>query len=388
MRFEDLTFLSNTIHKLVHNVKQKKIAHAQLFWGSPGNGKFALAWAYATYILCKNRQENEQVSDSCGTCSSCQKMQNMTHPDFYSIFPFQADDGSSSVTSFDYLKEFRSYVAQYHGMIDLYGWLRFMQSSRHEEKKKLGIINVRTIEQLMEYLELTPAEANYKIILIWLPEYIQYQAAPKLLKILEEPPLNTLFFLVSENKDLLLPTILSRLQQWHLPPVSTHQILEFLSHRFPAHNREELTSAAYYARNNASKAIEYLISRDQWDFVLNFFKEWMRATYQFSAQKILELTTEFAHLSRDQQKELLIESSFFISDALKLNMNVVTSETTFFPDREFFEKFSKFVTPSLYSIFITEVDKAIKEIERNGNPRLIFLTLSESIGKHFPRSQK
>ncbi|MCX7696191.1 MAG: hypothetical protein N2Z72_00680 [Bacteroidales bacterium] len=388
MTFNNLPFLKDIIKKLIHNVQQKKLAHAQLFWGPAGNGKMALAWAFASYILCKKRSNEQDQEDSCGTCISCRKMQTLTHPDFYCIFPFQADEGSSPLTSFDYMKEFRSYIIQHHGMVDFYSWLLFTHNARNEEKKKLGIINVKTIEQLMEYIELTPAESEYKIILIWLPEYIQYQAAPKLLKILEEPPLNTIFLLVSENKDQILPTILSRLQQWHIPPISTQHILEFLNRHFSNFNREVLISASYFARNNASKAVEYLLYKEQWEFILNFFRNWMRATYQFLPSKLLELTHEFAQFSRDQQKQLIIESSYFISDALKLHFNISPPDTLLLPDREFFEKFSKFVTPEFYFAFVIEADKAIREIERNGNPRLIFLNFCENIRNHFIKPQK
>jgi len=387
MQFKDLGFHKTFQKKLIENVLNKKIAHAQLFWGPSGNGKLSLALAYAQFLLCKKRETSEiDTVDSCGVCSSCQKVHTLTHPDLHIIFPVQASEGSSSVTSFDYMNEFRTFVTQYKGMVDVYSWLKYTSEVRKEEKKKLGIINTETIERLLEQLQITPAESNYKIIIIWLPEYIQYQAIPKLLKTLEEPFLNTIFLLVSEDRDAILLTILSRLQQWYLPPLKINEIYDFLKQHFPSNTEEEISHATYFGRNNGSKALEYLLNQDKWNFILDFFKSWMRATFKYDALKLQELAFKFAELSRDQQKQLLIEASLYISDCFRYKNKIPPYDILLHPEKEFFTKFSEFVTLHFYETFVKETDKALHDIERNGHPRLIFWTFSLKLVKAF--SQK
>lgn len=383
MRFKDIAFHRNIQQNLIANVIQNKVAHAQLFWGPSGNGKMALALAYAQFLLCKDRYVDKEhlIGDSCGICSACQKVQTLSHPDVHVVFPVQAGDDGSSITSFDYMAEFRAFVNEYRAMIDLYSWLNYSSKAKNEEKKKLGIINAKTIDTLLEHLQITPAEAPYKIILIWLPENTQYQAAPKLLKTLEEPTLNTIFLLVSEDKDSLLSTILSRLQQWYIPPLTTNEIYAFLKHHYPTYADEQISNAAYFGRTNGSKAVEYLLQGEKWNFMLDFFKNWMRAIFKFNPLQLHELAKTFAGLSRDQQKQLLRECAQFVSDSFHLRHNIRQAEALMHPEKDFFQKFSAFVDIQFFQTFVKETDIAIQDIERSGNPRLIFWTFSFQLVK-------
>ena len=210
MQFKDIIGQRPLINKLTQIIDSGRISHAQLFYGKNGYGSLALALAYAQYLNCENREhyniidESTQLrADSCGVCPSCKKYQQLVHSDLHFIFPNTTVKSTDKDTSSkDYMAEFRSYMIENNLYARLEPFFEYLGV-----EKKQGYINVRDANEIIKVLNLKTYESKYKVMIIWMIEKLNISAAPKLLKILEEPTENTIFLLVSENQDKILATI-------------------------------------------------------------------------------------------------------------------------------------------------------------------------------------
>jgi len=187
---------------LIHTVKENRISHAQMFLGPAGSGSFPLAMAYAQYILCQNKQEN----DSCGTCVSCTKIQKHNHPDLHFSFPIHLSKEKHIYTSDNVLEYWREILDEnpYFGIDD---W-----NLKLGNENKQGIIGKEESQNIISKISLKSFEGGYKVLIMWLPELMNGNASNKLLKFIEEPPDKTVFLLVAEDQEQIIATIRSRTQ--------------------------------------------------------------------------------------------------------------------------------------------------------------------------------
>ncbi|MBO4370209.1 MAG: DNA polymerase III subunit delta [Paludibacteraceae bacterium] len=232
MQFKDVIGQESLKRHLIANAQTGRIPHAHLFWESAGNGALPLAMAYAQYLNCPNRT-NE---DSCGTCPSCKQFANLAHPDLHFIFPFAAENSQNAKCD-NMLPQWRDFVRQ-NCYFDLQSWMSFTG-----ETTKKGVIYSNESEILMSKLRLKNYSADYKVIIIWLPETMNATCANKLLKVLEEPPSQTVFMLVSEQPDLLLPTIVSRTQLIRVAPIDMASMEQHFGHEIARMANGSITRA-------------------------------------------------------------------------------------------------------------------------------------------------
>ena len=205
MRFKQVVGNKKIKNQLISSVENNRIAHAHLFSGESGGSKLIIAIAFAQYINCKNKL-NE---DSCGDCPSCKKYENLTHPDLHLIFPVLTNSKIKKPTSDNYITEFREEVLK-NPYLTLNNWFDIF--SKDNKTGKQGHIYIQEIESLHNKMLLKTYESEYRIVILWMPEYMQLSTSNKILKILEDPPEKTIFILVSEKPQNLLSTIISRLQ--------------------------------------------------------------------------------------------------------------------------------------------------------------------------------
>ena len=228
MLFKDIVGQSEVKNKLIRSVRDNRIAHAQLFTGPEGTGKLMLAIAYAQYISCQNRGEN----DSCGVCSSCHKFEKLIHPDLHFVFPVNEtkkkdeDEKSASRQSDAFIRQWREAIL-FNPYISESQWYETIGL-----ENKLGIINTAESSEVIKKLSLKSFEADYKTMIIWLPERMHINASNRLLKLIEEPPPKTLFLLITENMGALLSTILSRTQIVKILPLKREEIATALVERY------------------------------------------------------------------------------------------------------------------------------------------------------------
>ena len=222
MQFKDIIGQESIKQRLRQSVKEQRIPHAQLLYGEPGIGKLQLAIAYAQYLACPNRTEE----DSCGVCPSCLQYQKLQHPDLHFAFPIYKEKSNRDSVCNDFMGQFREIVLQ-KGYFSLNDWYAHIGA-----ETKQGVIYEAESSEILRKLSLKAFGNGFKTMIIWLPEKMHNACANKLLKIIEEPPEGTLFLLVSEDPSLLLPTILSRTQQFKVPRLEEKTITKELLEKY------------------------------------------------------------------------------------------------------------------------------------------------------------
>ena len=216
MQFKEVIGQQKVKDYLLKSAQSDQVSHAQLFLGPEGCGNLALAIAYAQYLQCRNKG----ATDACGKCSSCIKANKLIHPDIHFSYPTVGSKAKST----DFLKEWRDAVEQQPYM-NVYQWLQHIKA-----ENKQGNITREECEAIIRKLSLRAYESTYKVLIVWMPEYLGKEGN-RLLKLIEEPPVNTVFLLVAENANLILNTILSRTQQLRIHRLSDAAIKEALVER-------------------------------------------------------------------------------------------------------------------------------------------------------------
>ena len=364
MKFSEVIGQQALKKQLIQTIKENRVSHAQLFTGPEGSGNLALALAYAQYICCDNKSDE----DSCGICKSCLKYSKLIHPDLHFVFPVVNTLSNHKAVSDDFLNEWRSALLE-NPYISLNQWIEIIAS----ENKQGGIFEKESGE-IIRKLNLKTFESEFKIMIIWMPEKMHTVAANKLLKMIEEPPAKTLFLLVSENPGQLLGTILSRSQNINIPPVELTDMINALSNRIQ--DKSRLLEIVRVAGGNYLKALELVGSEDD-DFVFfEYFVKLMRTCFKRDVKELIKFSEELAGLGREKQKK-------FLNICLRLmreNFAMTTSHNSivYLNDKEleFSEKFHQFINlNNIYRIY-EELNLAIYHIEANGNAKIIFLDLS------------
>ncbi len=371
MRFSDIIGQDTIKKKLINSVLENRVSHAQLFLGPDGCGKLALAIAYAQYISC----ENKQADDSCGVCRSCVKYEKLAHPDLHFIYPVSG----SKDTSKTYLKEWRSFLTEKKYYVGLNDWFKYL-----EFENKQGIINASDCNEIIKTLSLRAYESEYKIVIIWMVEKLFHSAAPKLLKILEEPPDKTLFILLSENPDLILPTILSRTQLLKIPPISDKSLIEALVSKqsLPPKRAHEIVRLS---AGNYTTALS-LLNTDE-DSFFNAFREWMLLCYGNKFADIVKWIEDLAKTGREKQKQFLRYGLEIVRSCTLYNFSqhqLILNEQE--EETAFIAKIAKFIHPGNAVLFSDEFERAVYHIERNANPKILMLDLSIKAAEFLKRA--
>ena len=253
MQFRDIIGQEELKRRLVASVATGRVSHAQLFTGAAGAGTLPLAVAYAQYLNCRHRADG----DSCGVCPDCRQIAALAHPDLHLVFPVnkQGKKSGEVITSDAFLPLFRTVFARSNGYFSPQEWYDALDLG----KTLRGAISAREADEIIRKLSFKSFEAEYKVMLVWLPETMNEEAANKILKILEEPWEKTVFLLVSEAPDRLLQTILSRTQEVAVPRIST-EVLEAVAARHgqsdPArlHNLARLAGGDYLRISRANSS--------------------------------------------------------------------------------------------------------------------------------------
>ncbi len=360
MLFKEIPGHLEIKERLIRSVKEQRISHAQLFLGPEGSGSFALAIAYAQYVNCTGRTEE----DSCGNCASCKKYAKTIHPDLHFSYPFIAK--SKEDTSQSFIKEWREALSE-NPFLNLDQWMEYL-----EAENKQPNINIAECHDIIRRLSYKSFEAEYKVLIMWRPEFLGNEGNT-LLKLIEEPPEKTLFILVSEQYDRILNTILSRTQLVKIPKFSDEDLITYL-----AANGAESVKAnriSYLANGNMSTALSMLEETE--DDLEVLFVQWFRLCYARKGIEILNWIDEVsaAKFGRENQKNLLKFGLQVVRDCLMLNEDI--SEVVRFESRHFeLDKLASVIHWDNASYIIKNMEDAIYHIERNANPKVLLLDLS------------
>jgi DNA polymerase-3 subunit delta' len=371
MQFKDIVLHRNTVNNLLAQFRSGRISHARLFVGDHGHGALPLAIAYAQYLCCADRS-NE---DSCGHCSSCVKFEKLIHPDLHFIFPVATTDKvSSKPLSRHFLTDWREALLGNP-------YMSFSQWFDHlGVDKKQGNIAAEESHEIIKQASLKPFESEYKFFVIWMADRMNLSASNKLLKVIEEPPPKTLFFLISESTEQLLVTILSRVQITQVSRIGDAPLAAFLQSKHGL-DKEAAMKISLMADGSVAQARALIGEDAQQDFYFEAFSEWARFCFKPDIQEILSWVDKMAALGREKQKRFFQYALMLFRESILQNYHVGQLSRLIGKEADFKNKFAPFVHHNNVTLLSEQLEKASYHIERNANTKVVFLDLSLKVVK-------
>lgn len=360
MFFKDVIGQEETKQRLIQEVNEGRIPHAQLFCGPEGVGKVALALAYARYISCTNRT----ATDACGVCPSCVKLSKLVHPDVHFVFPVVKSGRSD-----DYIVEWRRLILN-NPYFNLNHWLNEIAAENAQ-----AVIYTKESDEIMKKLSLKSSEGGYKITLIWLPEKMQIACANKLLKLLEEPPEKTLFLLISEAPEMILTTILSRTQRLNIRKIDEASIADALQKKYGielAHSQ----AIAHLANGNFIKALETIHLNEENQLFFDLFVNLMRLSYQRKIREMKLWSDQVAGIGRERQKNFLSYCQRMVRENFMFNLRQKELSYMTLDEQHFATRFSPFINERNVMGIMDELSEAQQHIEQNVNAKMVFFDFS------------
>ena len=368
---------------LAEMVEQNRLSHALLFLGKEGSGALPLAMAFAQYVvsLPKAAPVVEDLfggmtalapapvfihPDNIATEPSFQRAAQLLHPDLHFTYPVISKKSGDKPTSSDFIAEWREFISMYpYG--NVYDWLQFIGA-----ENKQGNITAEECNDIIRQLNLKSFESEYKVLLLWMPEYLGKEGN-KLLKLIEEPPPNTLFILVAENEEQILPTILSRCQLVKIPMPENNEIATALIERAKASD-ETANQIAGICEGNYHEALQMLQHADEdWQSLL---REWLNAALKGGPLAQVKFVEEVSKLGREKQKQFLRYFNHLLEQSIRIKVLGVDGVLLGESDKDFAQRLNKIASVSQQQVIIEELDRAFYYIERNANAKMLFQALT------------
>ena len=364
MFFRDIIGQDKAKQRLMHEAQEGKIPHARLFCGPEGTGKLPLAIAYARYLSCLNPGKD----DACGTCPNCVKYNRLAHPDLHFVFPVIKKKGKDAVSD-DFLAEWRELCSnQLYFNMDT--WLKEMGAENQQ-----ALIYVKESDEITRKLSLKSSQGGKKIMIIWLPEKMNADCSNKLLKLLEEPAEQTVFLLVSEEPDKLLPTILSRTQRFFLLGIEDEKIAEELSKQFGIDEKEAI-SIAHRCEGSWLKALEAIHLNEDRELFFELFVSLMRLAYQRKIREMKQWSETLAAMGRERQKSFLHYTQRMLRENFIYNFRDPNLNRMDETEKNFATRFAPYINEGNVIDIMNEISEAQKHIEQNVNARMVFFDFS------------
>lgn len=366
MLFQEVIGQTEVKGHLQEMVQNNRISHALLFLGKEGSGALPLAIAFAQYIVCQQVKDNPGAPDSCGTCPPCLKAKQLMHPDIHFSYPVIPRKAGDKPVSTDYISEWREFMGQTpYG--NVYDWLQFIGA-----ENKQGNITATECNDILRRLSLKSFESEFKVLLLWMPEYLGNEGN-KLLKLIEEPPPNTLFILVAENESLILPTIISRTQLVKIPMINNNELVSALISRAGI-TTEQAQQIAPLAEGSYREALQMIRhAEEDWQSLL---REWLNAILKTGPIAQVKWVEEISKLGREKQKQFLRYFNHLLEQAIRTR--VLEDKQLPLPSHEqdFALRLNKIASFAQQEAIIEELDRATYYIERNANAKMLFHALT------------
>jgi len=356
--------------KLRNLVENNRLSHALLLNAPEGAGGLPLALAFTQYLVCERVSKAETGFDfpveSCNKCPSCIKASKLAHPDIHYVYPVIVRKTGEKPLSTEFITEWREFITQFpYG--NIYDWLLFIQSDN-----KQGNISAIECNEINRKLSLKSFEGGYKILLMWMPEYLGNEGN-KLLKLIEEPPPDTLFILVSENEAQILSTILSRLQIIRLPKPAVKDIQEALISRAGV-GPEQARQLAAVSEQNYREALNLLQhGQDDWQGLL---REWLNAILKTGPVAQVKWVDEMSKTGREKQKQFLQYFIHLLEQAIRLRMSEGARAELPDTEKDFAMRLNKIADMAAQQAIVQEINQAVYYIERNAHAKMLFHALT------------
>lgn len=362
MRFSAIIGQQEIKEKLIQLVENNRVSHAWLFLSKEGYGGLPLALAFAQYLVCTNKSN----TDSCGNCAACSKAQQLIHPDIHYSYPVIPSKTGEKPISTDYVQEWRDFIKQ-HPYGNVYDWLQMIGA-----ENKQGNITARECDEISHTMSLKSFESEHKILLMWMPEYLGNEGN-KLLKLIEEPPPNTIFILIAENESLILPTILSRTQLVKIPAILYADIEQELITKYNI-SKTHAQQIAVIADGSFNSALHILKHTDEdWQLLI---RDWLNAILKGGPIAQVKWIEEVSKLGREKQKQLLLYFIHLLEQSIRLELLDTETITIAETELDFVKRLNKITDISQQQYLIEELNKTIYYIERNANAKIILHALT------------
>jgi DNA polymerase-3 subunit delta' len=367
--------------QLVDMVQHQRLSHAMLMIGPEGSGALPLAIAFAQYIVSIPRASEAVVDlfadpqaniadvkipgpDEIEQLASYQRAAALMHPDLHFSFPSITEKPGQKNLSANHIEEWREFINGYpYG--NVFDWLQFIKA-----ENKQGNISADECSEIIKKLSFKSFESNYKVLVMWMPEYLGKEGN-KLLKLIEEPPANTIFILVAASEENILPTILSRCQLIRVPRLSSASIEKALIERAKI-APEKAAQVALMADGNYREAL-HLLQHSDADFLAQI-REWLNAILKNGPVAQAKWVEETSKMGREPQKQFLKYFNHLLEQSIRLK--VLGKDLHLDPDlKDFALRINKIAGVGQLEAMIKELDKAVYYIERNANPKMLFMAL-------------
>lgn len=376
MQFKDIIGQEELKQHLIRSVDQGRVSHAQLFTGAAGQGSLALAVAYFQYLCCRHRHDG----DSCGECPDCRQIAALAHPDLHLVFPVnkQGKKSGEKMLSDEFLPLFRTIFEERKGYFAPREWYERLDLG----KTLKGMISAGEADEMIRKLSFKSFEADYKAVLIWLPETMNEEAANKILKILEEPWEKTLFLLVSEQPTRLLPTILSRTQEVAVGRIEKEVLVRMATEQ-GVQNPLQARNMARLADGDVLELNHLLTGESDQQRKENFdlFCSLMRLSYNDKHLELIGWAEEVATLPREQQRGLLRDSARLLRESFMLHAGMSDISYLWGEELAFCSKFAPFVGVENIEPLIAQIETAQAQINQNGNSTIVFTHFALAVSK-------
>ncbi len=351
--------------RLIREVEGDRVAHAKMFVGESGYGGLPLAMAFAQYLLCENRG----VNDSCGKCPSCIQASKLEHPDIHFSFPTVL---AISKTSTPLLNEWREIVLEKNGYFDEEDWRKHI-----DVKSRPVVIGTDESQSIVKKLSLKAFGGKYKVLIVWLPELMNASCANKLLKLIEEPPKDTVLLFVSESTENIMATILSRVQITDVPKVDKESLEQFVYEWEKEISDNELDKVVAFSDGNIIRLLHYLEEGEILSKGFESFVTLMRVCYKKDVLEMIRWSENMAKEGKMMQQNFLLYALQMFRRSILMNYVGMESGLVQVAEQEkvFLDKFSKFITNNNIDKMMESFDKAHYHLERNGSSVIIFTNL-------------
>jgi len=351
--------------RLTELVQQNRLSHALLFLSKEGTGALPLAMSFAQYLVCETVAQQGGTAP-CGTCPACHKATKLIHPDIHYSYPTVTKKPGEKPIATDFITEWRTFI-ELHPYGNLFDWIEMIKSKENSQ----GKITSEECNDINRKLSLKSFESRWKILILWLPELMGNEGN-KLLKLIEEPPADTLIMLVSENESQLLPTILSRCQLIKVPLLDTAQIEKALIER----NNTPTSLAVQVAplcEGNYREALQLVQhAEEDWQVLV---RDWLNAIIKTGPVAQTKWVEEISRLGREKQKQFLRYFIHLLEQAVQVRMQggqYRISEK----EKDFADRLNSIAAIEQQEAMVNELDQAHYQIERNANAKILFHALT------------
>ena len=382
MLFSDVIGQEPLKKQLVQMVKQQRLSHALLFVGPEGAGALPLAIAFAQYIVSIPNPKAAEAADLFGAATTStspaimyrpdeiaalpayHRANSLMHPDLHFSFPSITEKPGQKNISANFIEEWREFINIYpYG--NAFDWLQFIKA-----ENKQGNISADECAEIIKKLSFKSFESAYKVLVLWMPEYLGKEGN-KLLKLIEEPPDNTIFLLVAASEENILPTILSRCQYIKVPRLTKEAIEQALIAKGKI-DAEKAAQVALMSDGNYREAL-HLLQHSDADF-LSHIREWLNAILKNGPLAQMKWVEDMSKMGREPQKQFLKYFNHLLEQSIRLK--ILGNNLPLDPDlKDFALRINKIAGVAQMEAIVQEIDKATYYIERNANPKMLFMAL-------------